>query len=351
MYKKMIAALLVLSVLVSLNGCSNGGGQESSVRTETGTEGDTAAATGDNKDTAGTIVLRVGCTGAEDSNYAKGLYQFEELAEKYSEGKVDVQVFPGGQLGDERDMVEGVAMGSIEMCLTSTGPLPSISEDFMILDLPFLFDSREKATEFLDGQYGRQILDTLEPKGIRAMGFWENGFRNITSNFQITHPEDLKGFKIRTMENEVHMKTFELLGANPSPMAWSEVYSALQQNVMDGHENALVNIANYKIYEVNQHIAMTGHFYSAAVLMINQELFSGLDADIQEALVKAEEESRMWEREYSAGLDESLRREMEEKGALINDVDKAEWQKACEPTYDFFKDRINQEYLSSILGQ
>ncbi|MBF7082766.1 TRAP transporter substrate-binding protein [Desulfallas sp. Bu1-1] len=298
------------------------------------------------------VVLRVGNTTAPDSHYNKGLEQFKKKVEEYSNGEIEVQIFPSSQLGDERDLVEGVAMGTVEMALVSTGPLPNYSKDFMVFDLPFIITDREKAYQVMDGEIGQEILDTLKPKGIKALGFWENGFRNITNNEKpIVHPEDVKGMKIRTMENPIHQATFKTLGAIPTPMAWSEVFTALQQGTIDGQENPLPIIGTAKVYEVQKYISLTGHFYSPCVLMINNNLFESLSQTQKDAILKAEKEARAWQRNYSKELDEKLTKELKEKGITITEVDKTEWQNAVKPVYDQFKDQINPKYVEALTGK
>jgi tripartite ATP-independent transporter DctP family solute receptor len=242
-------------------------------------------------------------------------------------------------------------MGFIEMCVVSTGPLPNFSPDFMIFDLPYIFKDRDEAFKTMDGEVGTEILKSLEPKGIKALGFWENGFRHISNNKKsITHPEDVKGMKIRTMENPIHQATFKTLGATPTPMAWSEVFVALQQGVIDGQENPLVIMYTTKLYEIQKYISLTGHFYSPAVCMISKQIFDSFPTEIQEAIIKAEKEARDYERQFSAKLDEQLVESLKKEGVTIIEVDKEEWKNACAPVYDQFKSQINPKYLEAILG-
>jgi tripartite ATP-independent transporter DctP family solute receptor len=241
-------------------------------------------------------------------------------------------------------------MGLIEAAVISSAPLANFSSDFLVLDLPYIVTDRDKAYQIMDGPIGQAILDTMDEKGVKAMGFWENGFRNITnSKLPIVHPADLKGLKMRTMENPIHQATFEHFGATPTPMAWGEVFLALQQGTIDGQENPLVVIYTGKVYEIQKYISMTGHFYSPAVFLFSKQVFDSYPQDVQEAIVTAEKESRAWERAYSSRLDEQLLKELADKGVLVNDVDKAEWQAACQPIYDMFKDRINPDYIKAII--
>ncbi|MFZ5644696.1 MAG: TRAP transporter substrate-binding protein [Bacillota bacterium] len=313
------------------------------------------AACGGNKaadspaDSSKKIVLRVGTTTAPDGHYVKGLQQFKEKVEAYSNNKVEVNIFHSSQLGNERDMIEGVAAGTLEMTLISSAPLTNFSSDFMLFDLPFIITDRNKAYQVMDGDVGKQLFATLEPKGIKGLGFWENGFRNVTNNKKpIVHPADVKGLKIRTMENPVHLETFKQLGAMPTPMAWGEVFTALQQGTIDGQENPLAIIDSAKVYEAQKHVSLTGHFYSPAVFLMNKNLFDGFPKDVQEAILKAEKEARDWERNYSAELDVTLAKTLQEKGVTVTEVDKAEWQKACEPVWAKFQDKIKPEYIKAL---
>ena len=294
-------------------------------------------------------IMRIGTTTEPDGHYHKGLLQFKERVEKYTEGQVQVDIFLSSQLGNERDMIEGLGMGLIEGALTSSAPLANFSSDFLLLDLPYIVTDREKAYKVMDGEVGQAILGTMKDKGVLAVGFWENGFRNVTNSKRpIVKPEDLKGLKIRTMENPIHQYTFEFFGATPTPMAWSEVFLALQQGTIDGQENPLIIIDTVKVYEVQKYISLTGHFYSPAVFMLSRQVFESYPKDIQEAILKAEKEARDWERAYSAELDAKLADSLKAKGVEINTVDKDAWQKACAPIYDKFKDKINPAYIKAM---
>lgn len=298
------------------------------------------------------VVLRLGMTTEVGGHYYRGAEKFKENLEKYTNGKVTVELFPSSQLGNERDMIEGAAMGLIDMCIVSSAPLANFSPDFMVFDFPFIVVDRQKAYSIMDGEVGTAILKALEDKGIKGLGFWENGFRHVSNNKKvIAHPGDLAGVKIRTMENPIHQATFKLLGATPTPMAWGEVFIALQQGTIDGQENPLIIFSTVKIYEVQKHLSLTGHFYSPAPFLMSKQVFDSFDKDIQDAILRAEKEARDWEREYSASLDEQIRKELEAKGVTITDVDREEWKKACLPVYEQFRSKVNPEYLKAMLGE
>ncbi len=337
--KKVVSILLVLSLVFSLSACS--GGDKDSSSSEPA-----ASSPSDEK-----IVIRVGTATELDSHYALGAQEFEKKVEEYTDGKVDVQIFPSGQLGNERDMIEGLSLGTLEMVVSSTGPLPNFSKDFQVFDLPFLITDREKAYEVMDGEIGQQILATLEPLGIKALGFWENGFRNVSNNKQeIVTPDDIAGKKIRTMENPIHISTFQQLKAIPTPMAWSEVFTALQQGTIDGQENPLVVFNSNKLYEAQKYLSLTGHVYSPAVMLISQSAFDSYPKEVQDAIVKAEKEARTWEREYCIKMDNELVDTIKSYGVTVTEVDKSLWQEACQPVYDQYADEINQDYVNALKG-
>ena len=157
----------------------------------------------------------------------------------------------------------------------------------------FIVVDRQKAYSIMDGEVGTAILKALEDKGIKGLGFWENGFRHVSNNKKvIAHPGDLAGVKIRTMENPIHQATFKLLGATPTPMAWGEVFIALQQGTIDGQENPLIIFSTVKIYEVQKHLSLTGHFYSPSPFLMSKQVFDSFDKDIQDAILRAEKEAQ-----------------------------------------------------------
>jgi TRAP-type transport system periplasmic protein len=334
--KKIIALMISFVMVLSLTAC---GGSKKTTSEQSG-------------EAAKPVILKVGTTTAPDGHYVKGLEDFKKRVEEYSGNKVEVQIFHSSQLGNERDLVEGVSLGTVEMALVSTGPLPNFSQEFTVLDLPFVITDKQKGYEFMDGEYGQQILASLDPKGIKAFGFWENGFRHLTnSKKEVKSPKDVAGLKIRTMENPVHMEAFKQLGATPTPMAWSEVFTALQQGTIDGQENPLMIIDTAKVYEAQKYISLTGHLYSPCVLMMNKKLFDGFPKDVQDAVLKAEKESRDWQRNYTTEQEKLVVDKLKEKGIVITEIDSAEWQKAVEPVYAKFADKIKPEYLKALTGK
>ena len=342
--KKIISISAAVITALSLCACQSQApenGANPSQAAETSQAQAPAPASGD-----GTIIIKAAVTANDEGAHSLALFKMEEALEKYTDGRVDFQVYTNSQLGSEREIVEGISLGTIECGVVSTGPLPNFVPDFMVLDLPYLIKDKQKAFPLLDGEIGQNMMKQLEPIGIKGMSFWDNGFRYITSVDPVIHPEDVKGMKIRTMENEVHMATFQLLGATPTPMAISEFLTAVRQGPVDGH--VMVSISMNKVYEVNPSISLSKHFYSAAPFLVNLDFYNSLPDDIREAFDKAENEAMAWEREYCENLDEELKAEMETKGATFYDVDIDEWAEATEGVYEQYKDKIDPALIEAF---
>ena len=329
--KRVISVLMILSMLFVFVGCGN------EATTSTEAEG--------NKTT-----IRIAYTLSPESHYHKGLEKFAELVKEKSNGDMEVELFHSAQLGSERDAVEGVSMGTLEATLSSTGPLANFAKKFMVFDLPFIIQDRDTAFKALDGKMGDEMLASLEDKGIKGFGFWENGFRMLTNSKKaINSPEDVKGLKIRLMENPVHMATFKALGAQPVPMPFGDLFTALQQKTVDGQENPLVIIDTSKFDEVQDHVALTGHFYSPAVFMMNKEFFAGLSPEAQNIITESEKEARAWEREYCINLEKELVGKLKEKGMQVSTPDKKAFQEATKTVYDQFKDEIGEDLINELM--
>ncbi len=300
----------------------------------------------------GVKTIRVSHTLAPESHYHQGLMHWKELVESRSNGSVKVEVFHSAQLGSERDVVEGVSLGTIEATLTSTGPLPNFTNAFMVFDLPFIVQDRQKAYTWMDGPNGKKILSSLESSGIKGLGIWENGFRNLTNSRRfVESPKDMDGLKIRLMENPIHVSTFETLGARAVPMPFGELFTALQQSTVDGQENPLVIIDTSKFYEVQDYLSLTGHFYSPAVLLINLDFWNNtLTEEERQIVTQAEAESRKWQRNFSMKGEQDLRKKLQERGMQIADVDATEWFEMVQPVYQQFADKIDQEMVRSFIA-
>jgi tripartite ATP-independent transporter DctP family solute receptor len=297
------------------------------------------------------VVLKLGHAVAPEHPYHLGAVKYSELVALRTKNKVKIDVFPSTQLGNERDMVEGLQLGTIDLVVTSTGPLGGFVPRMFVVDLPFLFRDREHAYKVLDGPIGRELFNAFSEKGIKGLAFWENGFRQITNNVRpIEKPEDLKGIKIRTMENKVHLSAFRAFGASPTPMAWSEVYTALQQKTIDAQENPIAIIYFQKISEVQKHLALTGHFYSPTPLLMSLKAFNNLPKDIQKIMLDTAIECATYERNLLRDNETKQLAELKTKGMQVTTPNKRPFQDAAAPVYKEFESQFGKETIDKIIA-
>jgi tripartite ATP-independent transporter DctP family solute receptor len=297
------------------------------------------------------VVLKLGHAVAPEHPYHLGAVRYSELVAQRTKNKVEIDVYPSTQLGNERDMVEGLQLGTIDLVVTSTGPLGGFVPRIFVVDLPFLFRDREHAYKVLDGSIGRELLDAFSAKGIRGLAFWENGFRQMTNSVRpIEKPEDLKGIKIRTMENKVHLSAFRAFGASPTPMAWSEVYTALQQKTIDAQENPIAIIYFQKIYEVQKYLALTGHFYSPAPLLMSLKAFNNLPKNIQKIMLDTAMDCATYERNLLRDNEAKQLAEIKAKGMLVTLPNKKPFQAAAATVYKEFESQFGKEIIDRIIA-
>lgn len=297
------------------------------------------------------IVVRVAHTIAPDSHYNKGLEHLGQLLSEASNGQMELQIFHSAQLGSERDAIEGVSMGTLEMTLISSAPLANFTNAFLVFDLPFIIQDRQKAYEYMDGPEGKKILDSVLSKGMVGLGIWENGFRMLTNSKKpVAVPEDLNGLKIRLMENPIHVGTFKTLGAYPVPMPFGELFTALQQGTVDGQENPLIIISTSKFAEVQKYLSLTGHFYAPAILLINKDFWEKKLTDEQRKIfTEAELKARKWEREYSMENEKKLVESLKAQGMEITEPDKAKFFEAVQPVYKEFEEKVGKEAIQKLI--
>lgn len=301
---------------------------------------------------AAPIILKLAHVVSTSAPYHIGAMELAKLVDLKTKGQIKIEIYPGGQLGKgERECIEGLQIGTIDLVVTSTGPVGGFVPQMLVVDLPFLFRDNGHVDKVLDGPIGEGLLKDLSKAGINGIAFWENGFRNLTNNKRpVNKPEDAKGLKLRTMENEVHMDAFRTLGADPTPMTWGEVYTSLQQGVIDGQENPINIIRTHKIYEVNKHLSLTGHVYSPALLLMNEKKFKGLSPDLQKALIEAGKEAAKFERKFIRDNEAKMLDELKGFGMQVTNPDKKLFQKATESTYKKYESRFGKDLIDKIVG-
>lgn len=250
-----------------------------------------------------------------------GLMLFKKYVEEETKGGMVIAVYCNSQLGGERESVEQVISGALEMATASAGPLTTFNNKFMILDIPFAFDSYDAAWGVMDGPMGQKLLDSSEKIGLKGLAYMENGFRHVTNNVRpITDLKDFDGIKIRTMEAPMHIANFKALDANPTPVPWTELYMTMQQNIVDGQENPLANIWELKMYEVQKYASLTGHIYDPMPLVANLAWFNKLPKDYQAIVEKGAILGQNYSRFVNQARERELVAKLTAKGMQVNDV-------------------------------
>jgi len=294
--------------------------------------------------------MKINISVAQNSHYGVAIDTFAKEVEARTNGRYKIQTFYAGALGAERESVEGVQLGTLDLTMTSTGPLPNFVPEVAILDIPFLFRDYAHARAVLDGPIGQDLLQKFPAKGLVALAWGENGFRHMTNSKRpVNVPDDLKGLKMRTMENPIHIQAYKQFGILPTPMAFTEVFTALQQGTVDGQENPLSVITAAKLDQVQKNLSLTGHVYSPAVILINNGQWDKLSAADKQAFLDAAKEAVKANR---ARIDEDERKavaDLRAKGMLVvENVDKAKFQATLAPVYADFGKRFGQDNIDRI---
>ncbi|MFT7058141.1 MAG: tripartite ATP-independent transporter DctP family solute receptor [Pseudorhodobacter sp.] len=292
----------------------------------------------------------VGHTLSPTSHYAVGAQAFIAKLAEVSSGTFTGDEAPAGQLGGERDMIEGLQIGSLDVVITSTGPLGNFVPEVFALDLPFLFRDYDHARKTLDGEIGQELLAKIGENNLIGLAWSENGFRHVTnSQHEVRTPADLQGLKLRTMENKVHMTAFSSMGASPTPMAFPELFTALQQGVVDGQENPVTVITASKFWEVQKFVSLTGHVYSPAVVLASPVLFDSLNDEQKGWFMEAAKASAAATRAEVNRLEETGVALLRENGMeVITDIDKAPFAALAEGSYAVFTDQYGTEMVDRI---
>ena len=263
---------------------------------------------------------------------------FVPAIENGSKGRIKVELYPNAQLGGDRELCEAVQLGTIQMALPASSALAGFDKRIQVLDLPYLFTSRKAAFEALDGILGNKINEYVLAKGFINLGYAENGMRHLTNSKRPVHsPADIKGMKIRTMENPMHIAYFKALGANPAPMSWGELYTALQQGTVDAQENPYAMIVDGKFYEVQKYVSETGHVFSVTMLIANKKFIEKLPEDLRKIVIKAGHDFAIEQRKTIAGLEAGFKAEAIKGGMTANELTAAEKKAFVAPTAGVYK--------------
>ncbi|MCC7274701.1 MAG: TRAP transporter substrate-binding protein, partial [Alphaproteobacteria bacterium] len=261
-----------------------------------------------------------------------------------------VEQFPASALGGEREMIESVQLGTLDAVITSSGPVGNFVPEVAITDIPFLFRDTAHARAVLDGPIGEELLARFPAKGMVALAWGEQGFRHLTNGKRpVGAPEDMKGLKLRTMENQVHMLAFRTLGAAPTPMAWPEVIPGLQQGTIDGQENPISVIVSARLAEVQKHLTLTRHVFSPALIIVSRRLYDGQPDDGKAALKAAGKAAAAAMRRFVDDVETKGVEALRAQGMqVVAAVDTAKFQAALAPAYAEYAKRFGQERIDRI---
>lgn len=283
----------------------------------------------------------------------QGYALFTELVEKRSDGRITVQVYPDSQLGGEREMIEATQFGDIEMTAPSVGVLANFNKSLQIFDFPFIFKDAKTAYEVLDSELGDEMLAGLKDSGLIALGWGENGFRNLAMTKGTARtPEDMKGAKLRTMQVPMHIAYWQSIGAAPTPMPFPEVFTSLQQGVVDGVENPYELLYSAKFTEPAQYLTETRHIYDPEVILINKDFFEGLSPEDQKIIQDAADETVAKIRSLKVDIGDEIRAKIEAAGgtvATLSDAERQQWIDSAIPFYKENASKVDTEKLKAVL--
>ena len=298
-------------------------------------------------DEGGPRVIRLGHIGYPDSPYDLGARKFKELLETRFPGRVEVRIFGSAQLGEDKEMLEGLRLGTLEMHVPSS-VLHSVEPLFGLFDLPFLIDDREQVERIAEGPLAEKLREALVDDDLVLLGIWENGFRMITNNVRpVARPEDLRGIRLRTPKDPERMKMFAAFGASPTSMSFGEVFSALKQGVIDGQENPLSQIVPGRFYEVQRYLSLSKHVYSPAYPVMSRRYFEALDEELRLAILETAAEVGRFHRELGEREDERFRKFLEER-MEVAEIDRDAFAAAAEPLYREFEEKFGAEVVETV---
>ncbi len=345
-----LCAAAIAMLLLALTACGGGNGAEAPAAGANEGAGETAPS-GDKR------IIRVSIGVNDQSPSYAGAVKFKELVESKTD-ELTVEVYHSGQIADDRSAIEMLQFGTLEIVIPSTSPLVNFIPEYGVFDLPFTISDPETADRVLDGPFGDKMLSLLDSQNLVGLAWWENGFRQLTNSVRpVEKIEDLKGLKVRTMENEIHLDLWRSLGANPTPMAFGELFTALQQGTVDGQENPFASIYQSKLYEVQKYVSDTNHVYTPFLFLFSKPIWEELTPEQQEIIKEAGLEAGKYNRQVNREDDATSLEELQKTLTYteISPEEQARFQEAALPIIEKYKDTIGadvvDEYLAAIAGE
>lgn len=282
-----------------------------------------------------TRVLKFGHVNGETHPIHEAALKMAEIIEEKTGGRYTLDVYANSAIGNERDLIEGVQMGSVDMCYTAATPLGNYVEDLLVTDLPFLIRDQEHADAVYYGEIGQELLESVNAAGMKAMTFVDIGFRNVGLVTKgASTAEDLEGIKIRTMENELHLEAWRALGADPVPMAFGDAFTAFQQGAIDALEMTNTHFVANGVSDVMKYYVETNHVYTPGLILMSPYLWDSLSEEDQQIFMEAAEEARKINNELNLAVDEENKQVIADKGVEMSAIDQAELQEKVQEVYD-----------------
>jgi len=294
------------------------------------------------------ITIKAAHVTAVDHPFQLGLLKFKEIVEKETNNKIQIRIYPSTQLGNERDLIEGMQLGTVQITPTANAPLSSWVPELMVFDLPYIFRDAEHAKKVLNGPIGKELASKTEQFGIKILAFWTAGTRNIFTKKPINSPADLQGLKIRVMENPIHIETFNLFGAQATPMASGEVFTALQQGVIDGAENDPNSFYTFGYWQITKFYSMTQHVYGPAPFMISKKFFDNLSEEYKIIIQNAAITARDYQLKTAKEITNQSLEKLAERGVIIIYPELDEFKNIAKNIYKNFEDKIDISLIEKI---
>lgn len=331
--RKNVTMVCLVLVFAMITACSSNGASNAP-----GNDAQPAGASAASETSDETIVLRVGHPGAEGNAYNVAAKGWGDELNQMTNGKFKLEVYPSSVLGNDRSMIEQVQLGTLEMVITSSASFEPFVPEVGALDLPFLFASREHAYRALDGETGELLNGFIEGAGMKNLGWYENGMRNIsTSGVAVRTPEDMTGLKMRAQTSDMFLRLYKTLGADPTAIDYAELYTSLQQGVVDGIDLPWAPFGDAKLYEVINYVAEIPIGYGPAMFVINKDLFASFEPEVQDIMLELGKKWSQEEREFVKELEDKHRKEAIDHGVTVvgvEEVDLEEWKLKMQEVYE-----------------
>ncbi|MDO4642861.1 MAG: TRAP transporter substrate-binding protein [Cardiobacteriaceae bacterium] len=298
--------------------------------------------------------LRFGYEAPRSDTQHQAAKKFADIVKEKTGGDIKISLFPDSTLGNAQAMISGVRGGTIDIEMSGSPNFSGLSSNLNVIDIPFIFHDKAHAYRVLDGEIGQGLMKELEDKNLKGLAFWEVGFRAISnSKHPVKTPEDIKGLKIRTNQNPMYVKAFELLGANPVPMPLAELYTALETKTVDAQEHPIGILYSVKLYEVQKYLSLSNHGYTPLLVVMNKEKFDSLPSEQQQAILDAAKEAGNYQRQLNAEKENKMLDEMQSHGLeIIRDFDSRPFRELIEnPVRQIFIEKNGDTLLKKVDAQ